>query len=532
MMKRWVGILALLAAAAGLSAGGMHWGILQSLNDSVADLSRKIPTSTPGPTATITPTFSISPTFSVSPTFTCTPTASPSSTASPTASPTATVTPTSTPYGPLTLSTSLTLTAGTYYFTSVHILAGGSLFVSGLSAVTLMVSGDFSLDSGGLVQGTGLGYGQVSGPGYAGAPGYYATVGAGHGGQGGANVWHDAVGPTYDSATAPILPGSGDAGAGGAALRIAATGNVYLNGSIHMDGVLDTTFCGGGGGAGGSVYVTAQNIYGSGTISADGSKGGDCPSFGPNTEGGGGGGGGRINLCAAGSYAYTGSSTVLGGLHGCGLSCASSGSVGTNYRCSAAAPTPTSTPTPGATLSLWKSCASTNLWYGHTIASLGLFNGSFSGCAGLNCPSVTDALSGDSTVQGMSAAGGGGVACAAAGPWNYSFGFYAPSGASDASSYQNNGHLLFDLRLGAGAISSINVGIGNAYPSTITATVALTPASYNSSSFTLVSIPISSFSPDVTHSMNMPFIITVGMSSAPAASDELFYVDDVRWTPN
>lgn len=534
-MRAWGRILFLVGVAAGLSASGLHWGILNSIGETVGDLKTQVAESrvvTPMPSPTISTTFTVSPTFSISPTSSCTRTRTPTTTMTPSATPTASVTPTSTPFGPLSLAGSMTLTAGTYYFTSIHILSGGNLHIVGTSAVDLEVGGNVLLDSGALIDGTANGYGSTSGPGYVGAFGYYATVGAGHGGPGGADAYSSAVGPTYDNANAPVIPGSGTSGSGGAALVVHASGDAILNGSIRMDAFTDTSLCGGGGGSGGAVYITAQNISGTGSISANGSPGGDCPvSGGSDNNGGGGGGGGRVNLCPSNSLFFSGTVTVLGAAGGSGLLNGYPGSKGTYYNCSTSAPTPTPLPTVGPSISMLKSC-NANYWFGHLLATLSMFNGAFSACTGMTCPSIADALSGDTSVEGIVATNGGGTSCAASGPWTYSFGVYAPSSSTDASSYQAAGHLNFDLQLGIGAVSSINVSIGNAYPSTITASLSLIPSNYSSSSFTRVSLPLSSFSPDVTHGMNMPFCITIGMVSPPAANATLFYVDDVRWTQN
>ena len=125
----------------------------------------------------------------------------------------------------------------------------------------------------------------------------------------------------------------------------------------------------------------------------------------------------------------------------------------------------------------------------------------------------------------------GNAGCNSAGS-SYGMGVYDPTGNSNASGYQANGHLTFDLELGTDALSTLVVSIGDGYPSSTIASVGLNPASYSSAAFTQVSIPISSFSPDLTASMNMPFFLTAVVVSAPANGDTLFYVNNVTWTPN
>lgn len=154
-------------------------------------------------------------------------------------------------------------------------------------------------------------------------------AGGSHGGSGGSGC-NDAshCGPTstsgyegqptsaYGDSFAPILSGFGGfgsfayenssstishcalGGAGGGALRIIVKGTVQLAGSIQADGSAGAadTDCpydqGTGGGAGGSVWLSAQTVQGAGTISTLGGAG----VYDAEGRWGGGGSGGRIAI--------------------------------------------------------------------------------------------------------------------------------------------------------------------------------------------------------------------------------------------
>jgi hypothetical protein len=83
-----------------------------------------------------------------------------------------------------------------------------------------------------------------------------------------------------------------------------------VGGTLKVDGALDASGNPGlqddsGGGAGGSIWITANALSGSGTIAAGGGPG--------ELFGGGGGGGGRIAIYSP-SNAFTGSYSTAGGL--------------------------------------------------------------------------------------------------------------------------------------------------------------------------------------------------------------------------
>jgi hypothetical protein len=166
--------------------------------------------------------------------------------------------------------------------------------------------------------------------------------GGSHGGQGGAGEVLSSGGTVYGEVTAPVLFGASGGsngtsdigGAGGGTVRLALTSGTFThNGSIRAHGgdgqnnLISTTGSrAAGGGAGGSVYITAQTLDGStGVFQANGGSGVDDTS-----EDGGGGGGGRIAIThTGGTFSFDSSDfSVNGGTAGLA---ATSGSKGTVY---------------------------------------------------------------------------------------------------------------------------------------------------------------------------------------------------------
>lgn len=136
----------------------------------------------------------------------------------------------------------------------------------------------------------GLGYLGGEGPGVSGGDSV-ASSGASHGGAGGQSRGY-FVGEVYGAPQTPDRLGSGNGlnggSSGGGALLLTVGDTVRIDGSLSADG--DTRGYRDGGGSGGSIWVTAAVIEGSGHISADG--GGAYP----RDDRAGGGGGGRIAL--------------------------------------------------------------------------------------------------------------------------------------------------------------------------------------------------------------------------------------------
>lgn len=169
-----------------------------------------------------------------------------------------------------------------------HLTNGGSVAEHKLSVVCR----DFILDTGGRVDVTACGFQGTNGPGYsAGGAGVY-WPGASHGGRGGTTFKVDSM-PTYGSPSQPVDLGSGGAltndpvhVAGGGAVRIVATGTATLHGTIQANGTNRTLRRAGG--SGGSIWIEAGTLQGTGWLIADGGSRGDSAS--------GGGAGGRIAL--------------------------------------------------------------------------------------------------------------------------------------------------------------------------------------------------------------------------------------------
>ena len=171
---------------------------------------------------------------------------------------------------------------------SLHLTGNSQLsHLNSRPNLALTVKAGLVVDAGSAITATGMGYGGANGPGAGGSGG----GGGGHGGSGGFVLAGGAGGPAYDSATEPVLWGSGggaghasSGGTGGGAIRLIVGGTFELNGELSADGLSGGIH--GGGGAGGSIWVTADTLAGAGNIWARGAA----------SINGGGGGGGRIVL--------------------------------------------------------------------------------------------------------------------------------------------------------------------------------------------------------------------------------------------
>lgn len=138
----------------------------------------------------------------------------------------------------------------------------------------------------GVLSANGAGYPMAEGPGTGGP-------GAGHGGLGGGSP-NATGGGRYGSVREPVTLGSGGSkggahagGAGGGAIRLVASDILEIDGTLSANGI-DSPQTKGSGGSGGSLWLSAPTLGGSGLICADG--GGCYPVGGA----GAGGGGGRI----------------------------------------------------------------------------------------------------------------------------------------------------------------------------------------------------------------------------------------------
>ncbi|MBI5202960.1 MAG: LamG domain-containing protein, partial [Elusimicrobia bacterium] len=196
---------------------------------------------------------------------------------------------------------------------SVTLLAGTTLThpPAHLPGLELSVAGDLDIQAGARIDAVGRGHlggaaGSTSpGQGPGGGGGALDSAGGGHGGRGGFAVCTGggqtggaAGGINYDSLENPSLPGSGGGGTGGlggapggGVVKATVGGTLTVNGAIDVSGSIDGFNSGGG--AGGTINLSAGQAQGSGTLRADGGAG--------QVIGGGGGAGGRIALVAGGA---------------------------------------------------------------------------------------------------------------------------------------------------------------------------------------------------------------------------------------
>ena len=175
---------------------------------------------------------------------------------------------------------------------------GSLILLPGQSNLTIAAT-NATIQQAGSIYASDAGFSQAQGFGAGGVilnSGKYEGAGGGHGGRGGNSAAGAIGGTNYGSMTHPVSRGSGGGfgngpafgildSTGGGAIRFNVTGNLTVNGAVIADGkpgLQDDA----GGGAGGSIWISATTLTGTGRISANG---GDGELF-----RGGGGGGGRI----------------------------------------------------------------------------------------------------------------------------------------------------------------------------------------------------------------------------------------------
>ena len=199
------------------------------------------------------------------------------------------------------------------------ITSNGTLMVSYPSAVNLdaNISGNATIQAGGVILLDGKGYAGASGPGAGGtvsSNGIQTGGGGGYGGYGGSSALGAAGGTSYGSLTQQSSSGSGGGnglgtspnnlgGAGGGSIQLNVTGSLDLDGLVSANGNPGVGG-GSGGGSGGNIWVNAEGLSGGGVFSANGGSG--------NLPYGGGGGGGRIMVSCI-TNRFTGVSSAHGG---------------------------------------------------------------------------------------------------------------------------------------------------------------------------------------------------------------------------
>ena len=182
--------------------------------------------------------------------------------------------------------------------------------------LNVSVGGSMTVGSGSAIDVTGRGYGyQTPNPNYSQSYGGYAY--------GGANSPYGSIKEPFDPGMGCISQTDGKnkskiSGIGGGAVKLAVSGNLVVDGRIEAVGTMDKNLARSGG-TGGSIWIDANQISGSGTIDASA-----CPkSFYTSDQGVSIGSGGRIALytqsplafpmanvlCSGTSYAGTGATS-------------------------------------------------------------------------------------------------------------------------------------------------------------------------------------------------------------------------------
>ena len=247
----------------------------------------------------------------------------------------------------------------TYSAASLTIASGGEIRSHGnLGSVTLTVSSlvvqsggkintnlnlnadSLTVASGGSIEARGKGYrGGYRGDGGRHQRGSgkgtcnYSCGGSSYGGLGGLVSALAQPGSTYGDKFQPADYGTGGAGAylhsgcyagdGGGKMRLIVSGTATVSGIIGANGTnAEASGCnyGGAGGSGGSVWVTAGALEGTGQIQSVGALN--------SNMGGGAGGGGRISLeYTSGSFSAMGTTSAAGGSNSAGGVAGSPGSI-------------------------------------------------------------------------------------------------------------------------------------------------------------------------------------------------------------
>jgi hypothetical protein len=202
----------------------------------------------------------------------------------------------------------------TSFLTLSNLFIGADGVLTGLKAQTnleLAVLGDALIAPGGSISLDNKGYSQATGPG-AGLTSSSIGSGAGYGGNGGSSSTSQG-GTAYGVAEQPTERGSGGGlgygapslGAeGGGALRMTVARTLTVNGRISANG--NSAYQDdGGGGSGGSLWITANSLNLAGQVTVLGGSG--------ELYEGGGGGGGRIAFYSRTNYLASPTISVSGG---------------------------------------------------------------------------------------------------------------------------------------------------------------------------------------------------------------------------
>ena len=187
----------------------------------------------------------------------------------------------------------------------------------------MTIGGNLNIANGASVSGYGLGFSALKGI----VTNIDSSCGGSYGGVGADWSTFSITGKVYGAINSPTNLGSGGGVSGGGCVILNVGGTCFINtnATIIVDGVGNA---GAGGGAGGSVFLTAGNLTGYGSITAKGGFTGNR----------GGGGGGRIAIVLTNSTTFNGfTGTILAnggtsGTIGGGYSDGGCGGGGTIYQ--------------------------------------------------------------------------------------------------------------------------------------------------------------------------------------------------------
>ena len=238
-----------------------------------------------------------------------------------------------------------TMNMNSYYAGDINRINASTLAVNGTMESNIFEGAAATIDisEAAVINASGRGYAggfQATGKGLGGGGGSATNGGGGaaHAAAGGNAATGGASGSStsFGLATLPLTLGSGGGGgqstkggAGGGLIRLIASGTMTMDGSILVDGSngangsSSASIDAGGGGAGGSIWVAADTLEGSGLLSAVGGGGG-VDSGGDR---GGGGSGGYIRISYVTANTFAGTTAITGGTAGGGT--ATAGSDGT-----------------------------------------------------------------------------------------------------------------------------------------------------------------------------------------------------------
>lgn len=206
----------------------------------------------------------------------------------------------------LTLAGSLAVYSGHLVFTGNTTVANGGSPANPWGIGYAITAASVYVAAGSSINADGCGFPANQGPGRP----LEGSRGGSHAGEGGGALSAPSFGPpvTYGTLYGPTTLGSGGTGGttpnrGGGAIKLSVSGSCRIDGRLSADGTY-TGAANARGAAGGSLWIQAESLEGTGVISACGSSG-----TGGSIAGG---GGGRIDISETVNH-FTGELLVLGG---------------------------------------------------------------------------------------------------------------------------------------------------------------------------------------------------------------------------